>query len=69
MKLPIVCSYKVKNIANKTQNNAKCKIRSSDPSGRKSAALAGAARSVGAEALSSVPLRPAAAAMFLSIRG
>ena len=41
------------------QNNAKCKIRSwSDPSGRKSAALAGAARSVGAEALSSVPLRP-----------
>ena len=51
------------------QNNAKFKIRSSDPSGRKSAALAGAARSVGAEALSSVPLRPAAAAMFLSIPG
>ena len=40
------------------QKNAKCKIRWSDPSRRKSAALAGAARSVGAEALSSVPLRP-----------
>ena len=40
----------VKNTADKMQNNAKCKTRSPDPSRRKSAALAGAARSVGAKA-------------------